>query len=98
MPSSHPQTLNLTRRHQKNPHQPRRRTPPITPLRVVKARMIVIALENVAETIVMGATSDDKDPPPDESWLALLLTISQPLCTVPRILLQCYCNCLSNLL
>ena len=24
--------------------------------------------------------------------------VDRPLCTVPRILLQCYCNCLSNLL
>ena len=24
--------------------------------------------------------------------------VNRPLCTVPRILLQCYCNCLSNLL
>ena len=36
----------------------------MTPLRVVKARMIVVALENVVETIIMVATSDDRDPPP----------------------------------
>ena len=27
-----------------------------------------------------------------------LAFVDWPLCTVPRILLQCYCNCLSNLL
>ena len=28
----------------------------------------------------------------------LLALVDRPMCTVPRILLQCYCNCLSNLL